>query len=306
MRKKLRSLVSVGYIILFLISILIIYNFSSVVYAQDESALVVEPLDGWTVDTGQLFSVRVTLGTGDSAQPVAGAYVFVQSYGTSKTTDESGIVWLNAPSDQWKFDSFTVIANKSGFSDGKATLGLNKKAGLFESITQSPYFFVFIASILIICIVVYVYFRQKRSIYARAKEITDDRTLERYSANVKVVSPGVEEEKPKPEYYAKEVVRSKQVEDPKVEEIRISRPYKEKEKIIPVKVSDEKIEAKVDRKLRQIDEKNWFEGTDEIKYEVDKLTGEIDEDGIDKWFEGVDELKEKINKKMKKKTKNTD
>ena len=38
-----------------------------------------------------------------------------------------------------------------------------------------------------------------------------------------------------------------------------------------------------------------------MRYEIDKLTGEIDEEGVDKWFEGVDDIKKKIDEKMKKK-----
>ena len=51
-------------------------------------------------------------------------------------------------------------------------------------------------------------------------------------------------------------------------------------------------------------EYDWFEGTDDIRYEIDKLTGKIDEKHMDKWFEGVDDLKKKIDEKVKKRDKN--
>ena len=40
-----------------------------------------------------------------------------------------------------------------------------------------------------------------------------------------------------------------------------------------------------------------------MRYEIDKLTGEVDEEGLDKWFEGVSDLKVKIDEKIKKKDK---
>ena len=48
---------------------------------------------------------------------------------------------------------------------------------------------------------------------------------------------------------------------------------------------------------------DWFEGTDHLRYEIDKLTGEIDEEGVDKWVEGVEGLQDKINERVKKKDK---
>ncbi len=54
------------------------------------------------------------------------------------------------------------------------------------------------------------------------------------------------------------------------------------------------------------DENDWFKGTDDIRYEIDKLTGKIDENSIDKWFEGYDDIKDKINERIKKKDKSND
>lgn len=309
MRKKLRSIVSVSYItIIFLLFTILLSNIilihNNTASAQEEKKLVITPLDSYTVDTGQLFSVRVTDGTSEDAY-VSGVKVTIQSYGGTKITDNNGVARLTAPSDDWRYDEFTIIANKSGYADGRITIGLNKKGGFLESIIQSPYFPIFIASICLIGAIVYVTFRQKKSIYTRAKEITDDKVLEKYDADVKIVSPKTDDKIQKPEYYSKEIVRAKAEQDPKVEEIRISRPYKEKE-IVPVKTEEDKTEKIIDQRISQINDQDWFEGTDEMRYEIEKLTGEIDENGIDKWFEGVDELKEKIDKKMRKKTKNID
>ena len=91
-------------------------------------------------------------------------------------------------------------------------------------------------------------------------------------------------------------------EDPKVEEIRISRPRKEKE-VVDVETEDDETEKVINKKKLQQRDYDWFEGSDDVQYEIDKLTGEVDEEGLDKWYEGVDGLKEKIDEKVKKKDK---
>jgi len=48
----------------------------------------------------------------------------------------------------------------------------------------------------------------------------------------------------------------------------------------------------------EINEK--FEGIDEMRYKIDKLTGEVDEEGKDNLFYGEDDLKKRIDEKIKK------
>ena len=62
---------------------------------------------------------------------------------------------------------------------------------------------------------------------------------------------------------------------------------------------------KLRKKIKKKGQHDWFIGHDELKYEIDKITGEIDEDGIDKWYEGKDNIKEKIKEKVKQKDKNS-
>ena len=103
-------------------------------------------------------------------------------------------------------------------------------------------------------------------------------------------------------YYDKEVVRIQPNKESKVEEIRITRPYKDKE-VVPVVSKENETEKIIKKKEMQKRDYDWFEGTDDIRYEIDKLTGKIDEEGLDKWFEGVDHHKDKIKEKVKKKDK---
>ena len=90
------------------------------------------------------------------------------------------------------------------------------------------------------------------------------------------------------------------MQEAKVEEIRISRSRKDRE---VSSVSDKEKGNTISRRNGKKTSHGWFEGTDDIRYEIDKMTGEIDEEGKDKWFEGTDNIRAKIDEKLKKKDK---
>ena len=268
----------------------------------EEPELIVKPSSD-PVDSSNLFSVTVTfIGVDDKEYPVEGVKVAIQSYGEPKFTDEFGKARLTAPSDDWDSDIFTVIANKTGYKDGRVSVGLNKKPGLFESIIQNPYFPILLAIVFLVIIVIFVHFRQERSIYNRAKEISNEKVLKKYSSKIEEipVSSGNSQDNHGMKTPWETPVRVRSDQDAKVEEIRLIRSRKEKE-VVPVK--EDETDKMIMRKKIQRRDYDWFEGTDEIRYEIDKLTGEIDEEGVDKWFEGVENLKEKLDEKMKKKNK---
>ena len=76
-----------------------------------------------------------------------------------------------------------------------------------------------------------------------------------------------------------------------------SRPKKEKE-VVSLKTVEDEIDKVIDKKKSRKQQNNWFIGHDEVKYEIDKLTGEIDEEKLDKWYEGTDNIKEKIKERV--------
>ena len=266
---------------------------------NSEPELIVKPSSD-PVDSSALFSVTVTfIGVDGKEYPVEGAKVAVQSYGEFKFTDEFGKVRLTAPSDSWDSDTFTVIANKTGYKDGRISVGLNKEVGLFESIIQNPYFPIFMATLCLIIIILFVHFRQEKEIYNRAREISDEKTLKKYSKVEEIPLSHDDKNDVERMLSSEESVKVKSDQDAKVEEIRLIRSRKEKE-VVPIKEEDETDKIILRKKMQQRDY-DWFEGIDEIRYEIDKLTGKIDENGVDKWFEGVEDIKEKLDEKMKKK-----
>jgi len=261
-------------------------------------------LDGskYTVKADEKFSVVVK---DENNNPVSGATVAIQSMGEVETTNNEGRAWLIAPGDHTEI---TIKAQKEGYRYGTTTVNIETSPGLIDILMQNQYTPIFIAVIAVIISILFVNFRQRKQIDVRTKEISKEQTLKRYSSHGAVVSmqPNVKiENQPLSQYGSTENINMDSKRGPKVEEIRISRPRKEKE-IVPVNTEEEKVDEAIPRKVRRRHEYDWFEGTDDIRYEIDKITGKIDEDGVDKWFEGIDDIRAKIDEKVKKKDKKKD
>jgi hypothetical protein len=247
--------------------------------------LVVTPQDH-IVEAGKVFYVTVN-DQGDSS--VIDATVYIESYGDPATTDGDGVYYLTAPEDR---EEITINAEKAGYERGYETIRVSSLVPWWREFIDSPYFLIIISIIILLIVIVFVHFRQKRSVYKRANEISKERMIKKYE----------DEEKPGDQSDIDEHIRVQPNKDAKVEEIRITRPRKEKE-VVPVKTEEDKADDVVNRKRIQRRDYDWFEGTDDMRYEIDKLTGEKDEEGMDKWFEGVGNLKDKIDEKVKKKDK---
>lgn len=241
-------------------------------------------LDKYTVDANEKFSVVVK---DEDENPVADATVAIQDVfgeGTIATTNSEGRAWLVAPEIRGEI---TIMAQKDGYVDGTTPLMVNIGPSFWESLLQNPYTPIVIVVIILIFAIVFVNLRQKKSIDTRAKEISKEQTLKRYGAHGKIVS------------------MPSRSQEPKIEEIRISRPRKDK-KIVSVESEKEEVRKTIPRKSKRKHDYDWFEGTDDIRYEIDRITGEIDEEGLDKWFEGIDDIRAKIDEKVKKKDKKKD
>ncbi len=253
----------------------------------------------YIVDAGKKFSVQISDKDG---YLISGAEVYIQnSDETSSITNEKGFATLKAPDNK---EYFIIIANKQGYDYASQNFYVNIQPPWWESIVKNQYFPIFIGVILLISAIIFVNLRQKRSIYSRSKEISDQKTLKKYDLNAEVkITTNKNLETQGNQYYSRDIVRSQKSEDAKIEEIRITRPGKEKE-IIPVENIEDATDKIIKRKKYKKDENDWFKGTDDIRYEIDKLTGQIDEKTIDKWFEGYDDIKDKINDRIKKKDKN--
>ena len=301
MRKKTYSKINGNHIAIsltiFSLLTISIFTFSNVVLAQEKGLQILR--DERVVKVDEEFTVRVVNETG---KPVEDATVYIADTNLPVSpTNDDGYAILLAPSES---GNYVIVAEKDGYKD-TVEIKVVSSPGFWES----PFFPIIVATICLISAIVYVNLRQKKDIYNRTKEISKEKLMKMQETTGKITSSrygkkkGTKvEAKFETKSYELKPVRSKITKDAKVEEIRISRPRKQKE-VIPVDAKKDETEKVISEKRMKRRDYDWFEGTDDVRYEIDKLTGEIDEEGIDKWFEGVDDLRNKIDEKMKKKDK---
>jgi putative ABC transport system ATP-binding protein len=87
--------------------------------------------------------------------------------------------------------------------------------------------------------------------------------------------------------------------EPQVEEIWIYGPEKKKETGYLAKAK----KTKMSEQHRKTDAKEWFNGTDEVRYKVNELVRKIDTKKVDKWFEGEKESQSKVHEALNKSNK---
>ena len=268
----------------------------TIIVLNEEIKLLFISHDDFVVDAGERFSITITEND-KNGDPVEGVRIAIQSFGQSALTDDNGRAWLTAPEDREKI---TIIATKNGFENAQVLIEVNIPPTLLDLIIRNRYFTILMGTIILICAILFVNFKQRFSIDNRAKEISKEKINKKYK---KETGSDKTEKKPESKYFEKDTIRIQPNRESKIEEIRITRPKKEKE-VVPVPVAEDKTEKIIKKKELQKRDYDWFEGTDDVRYEIDKLTGKIDEDGPDKWFEGFDHHKDKISKKIKKKDNN--
>jgi hypothetical protein len=261
-----------------------------------KSYLEIIPQD-YIIPAGDYFYVTVYENNIDG-NTVEGAKVYISNCGDEMvTTQMDGKAYLYAPKDR---EEIKIIASKLGYINGNIIIKIKPQPDIFSQIIYNKIFLIFLSFLVLIFAILFVHFRQKKNIYNHAKEISDKKTFEKYASES---DNSYDEKKDESTDFPRSPVRVNQGNNSKVEEIRISRPNKEKD-IIGIETQVNGIKESTNYKKDKHDEDEWFEGIDDIRYEIDKLTGKIDEKGKDKWFEGVDDFKKKIDEKIKRKNKN--
>ncbi len=289
------------YFILIVLTIVFFSSLSVISLAKAEKIEI--HLEDRVIEADEKFSVYVI---NESGYGVEGVTLFIESAGPAPVdTNEDGYTSLTAPSEPGEY---RIIAQKDGTIVDNLTIEVVAPPPLWES----PYFPIAIAVIVLIGAIFFVNWREKNQIYSRAKEITNEKNLEEFKLESSKNSTNNEAKKIRKGSSFKihdelssqdsKPVVSKTSDNPKVEEIRIRRPNKKKE-IVKVDEEKEPVDKVLDEKKVKKRDYDWFAGKDDVRYEIDKITGEIDEEGKDKWFEGVEDLKEKIDKRVKKKDK---
>ena len=267
---------------------------------QDTQQLIITLLDDdFIIDAGKQFSVLVTNKTG---YPISDVIVGIQSYTGEESvgkTDVNGRTRLVAPEDR---SEIILIAQKEGYIEGTEKIWVHANPSLIDTIIQNPYTPITIAVLVLVFAILFVNLRQKRTKYQKENSIEfSKQNSNDYIRNEKnaIVKPRNDTGKISYKQITEED-QEKPNQEAKVEEIRISRPKKTKN-IVSVG-DEEKKDISIYKDRKKIGN-DWFEGTDDIMYEIDKITGIIDEKGRDKWFEGTDNIRAKIDEKLKMKDK---
>jgi hypothetical protein len=277
---------------------------SEITTAQDEHPKLKVNLDKFTFRANEAFAVRITDESGDY---IAGVTVGIQNEGNTDVTNANGLAQLVAP-DVDEETEIIIKAQKFGYTTGNTTALVLREASIWEKILDNEYTLIVFAIVFLILVVLFVDFRRKRMekfVGDRTQEISNEQKMKRYASDEEMVTLPTSKkirEKTVFQDISKEEKNIVQDKGPKVEEIRITRPDKDK-KIVSVETEKEEEKKLIPRRTLSKHGYDWFEGTDDIRYEIDRLTGEIDEEGKDKWFEGIDDIRAKIDEKLKKKDK---
>jgi len=263
--------------------------------------LIITP-DAYTVEANKQFSVIVT---DENGKYITGATVGIQSCtgeGSTDITNDNGRAWLIAPEIH---SEITLIAQKDGYSTFKPViLGVNRNPGSIELLIQNPYAPIFIAIVLLVFAIFYVNLRQKNTMVKNSNKVFKKHSSKQYnSEGGNNPTPSyIASKKTVEKYKLKENDKIEPKRGPKIEEIRIHRSSNDK-KIISIGDGDNRERKKSSGNIIDKHDCEWFEGTNNIKYEIDKITGKIDEEGVDKWFEGTGDIRAKIDEKVRKKDK---
>jgi hypothetical protein len=258
------------------------YSDSAILTVLDKIQLVIIP-DSYTIEASKQFSVLVT---DLNSQPISGVTVGIESYtgkGSMGTTNENGRVWLIAPKDR---NEINIIAQKQDYNNAiPITLGVNTNPGFIDTLIQNQYFPILIAFFLLGAAILYVNYRQRKShplfqkMYSKKEDISNSRKNKTdVKLNPNNLDPG-----------------------PKIEEIRITR-NKDDKNVVSLAKQQKSTEHHLTKKqkMRKYQDE-WFEGTNDIRYEIDRITKQIDDKGKDKWFHGTEDLRKKIDMKIRNK-----
>lgn len=275
--------------------------------------------DRVTVQEDESFSVIITNEEGKNIPDCLIYLDCVSSNSCSSVTNENGIAYLPAPAVQ-KDTQINIIAVKDGYACTTTQIRVeNTQAAFIGDVSTEfqdilPVIFAVISVIAAIIIVTVrnrhdnhrpevkihphqtetpkIHHQQNQSPSRQKPPITP--TKPPIPTNTPAISNNTQSQETTSNGYSP--YNKTENRSPHIEEIRIHVKNHEK------KTKNISTEDKIDRLIprHKEDRYEWFNGKDDIRYKIDSLTGEIDEQRADKWFEGIDEIRCKVDEKLKK------
>lgn len=248
-------------------------------------------LDRGVAQEGETFQVTVKDQDNDGVQ---GCTVYMDNYESdSDTTNSNGVAYLKAPKVDGDVE-ITIITFKGGYD----VVSTNLLVEDFNLLMMFGEFLPIILAgmcVIIAIIIVTIRKRLSRPRPSIASNIPKNDEIYFKEKKLNERKDPIELEPPERELELPPLER-----EPKIEEIRIHRSTKKKSTTnVPDKESSRKVIPLESGK----DDYRWFEGTDNIRDKIDKLTVDVDERKKDKWFEGTDDIRSKIDETLAKKQK---
>lgn len=241
--------------------------------------------DRGTVKEKESFSVTIR---DQNNNMVEGCIVYLEGFESeSDTTSSNGIAYISAPEVDENTE-LNICAFKGGYLTAATSIRVESESvGLIDD-----GFYPIIASLLVL--VFAMLFVRVRKDFTRKKNKSKLKPL-KTNDNTKINKNNLVSD-----FKSRQVNSTKKIDEvlpsikkgPWVEEIRIHQPHIKKE----TKLVQEKKEVSQSHKKKECD---WFKGKEYMKYKIDELTGEIDDQKDGKWFEGIDDIKSKVDKKLR-------
>ena len=255
---------------------------------ENKSKLIITLLDNdFIIEGNNYFSVLIT---DDKGIPIYNATIGIQSYISKHSlvySNENGRARILAPNNQ---DEIIILAQKKGYITATEKIWINTNPNIIEKIIKNPYTIIIISIVILAVAITIVKVRKK------INQIKNKKQNHKKNNNIKSKNEKTDH---LIQNNNKNQNHDNKIKEAKVEEIRINR-NEPTQKIVSLKNKKERNDSNLKENKKIIRNDLWFEGIDDIRYKIDKLTGDIASINENKWFEGKENIRNKIDEKLKK------
>jgi hypothetical protein len=252
---------------------------------ENKSQIIITILDNdFIIDGNSYFSVLITNENGIIIPDVK---IAIQNYigkDSISFTDDNGRAQILAPNNR---EEIIILAQKEGYIEDTEKIWINRNPELLERLIENPYFIITISIIILIFSILIVKIRKQKFNYKQKyKECNDSKKNSKMSKNnLKKIN---------------KVEKSNSIKDAKIEEIRITKKiFNNRIELIDSK--KENLKKHSNNLYKNIENKNWFEGINDIRLKIDNLTNNNNINNENRWFEGKENIQKKIDEKLKNK-----
>jgi hypothetical protein len=259
---------------------------------ENKSNLIITLLDNdFIVDGNTYFSVLIS---DEKGIPISNATVGIQSYISKDSidkTDENGRARIYAPN---HLDEIIILAQKNGYNNATEKIWINTNPNIIEKIIQNPNNIIIISIIILLIAIIIVTIRRQGEQLINKKQKPH---------KINNIEKKIDKTNQLNQKNSKNKKDDNNIKESKIEEIRINKK-EPTQKIVTITNKKEIKKTNFQKHNRIKRNKDWFEGIDDIRFKIDKLTKDIESINENEWFEGKENLRKKIDDKLKKNKQN--